>query len=116
MENVSFDFKVLANSIPNIGGKPLYFNHLAEISKGANKLGVLKMDVDNLGLIFSKGFAQIGGASISRISSLSFYLDLFFSGMINQIVSKFCFTEELQPDVECEIKELEFVNEEIEQY
>lgn len=111
MENVSFDFKVLGNSIPNIGGKPLYFNHLAEISKGANKLGVLKMDVDNLGLIFSKGFAQIGGASISRISSLSFYLDLFFSGMINQIVSEFCFTEELQQDVECEIKELEFVNE-----
>lgn len=92
-ENVSFDFKVLGNSIPNINGKPLYFNHLAEVSKGANKLGVLKMDVDNLGRIFSQGFDKLGdenqGASISRISSLSFYMDLFFSGKINQIVDKF---------------------------
>lgn len=107
-ENVSFDFKVLGNSIPNINGKPLYFNHLAEISKGANKLGVLKMDVDNLGLIFSKGFSDIGGASISRISSLSYYLDLFFSGRINQIVNKFNFTTETIPDVEFEMKEIEF--------
>lgn len=92
-KNVSFDFKVLGNSIPNINGKPLYFNHLAEISKGANKLGVLKMDVDNLGKIFSQGFNHLRennqGASISRISSLSFYMDLFFSGRINQIADKF---------------------------
>ena len=111
-ENVSFDFKVLGNSIPNIHGKPLYFNHLAEISKGANKLGVLKMDVDNLGLIFSQGFKHLndgeGGASISRISSLSFYLDLFFSGRINQIVDKFSFTTGLVDDVESAMVELDF--------
>lgn len=107
-DNVSYDFKVLANNIPNINGKTLYFNHLAEISKGANKLGVLKMDVDNLGLIFSKGFADIGGASISRISSLSFYLDLFFSGRINQVVSKFNFTTDTVDDVLFEQKEIEF--------
>ena len=109
-ENVSFDFKVIGNSIPNINGTPLYFNHLAEISKGGNKLGVLKMDVDNLGMIFSSGFNRIGGASISRISSLSFYLDLFFSGRINQIVDKFNFTTDLPKDIESEIKELEFVD------
>lgn len=92
-KNVSFDFKVFANNVPNIKGKPLYFNHLAQLSKGANKLGVLKMDVDNLGRIFSQGFNHLGegGASISRISSLSFYMDLFFSGRINQILSKFKF-------------------------
>ena len=110
-DNVSFDFKVIGNSIPNIDGNPLYFNHLAEIAKGANKLGVLKMDVDNLGLIFSKGFEHIGGASISRISSLSFYMDLFFSGRINQIVDKFNFTTELPKDMECEVKEIEFIDE-----
>lgn len=115
-DNISFDFKVIGNSIPNIGGNPLYFNHLADISKGANKLGVLKMDVDNLGLIFSKGFNNIGGASISRISSLSFYLDLFFSGRINQIVEKFNFTSELPQDMECEMKEIEFVDEDNEVY
>lgn len=92
-KNVSFNFKVIGNSIPHLGKNVLYFNHLAEISKGANKLGILKMDVDNLGKIFSKGFHNLyddkEGSSISRISSLSFYMDLFFSGKINQIVEKF---------------------------
>ena len=55
------------------------------------------MDVDNLGRIFSRGFDNLkeeGGASISRISSLSFYIDMFFSGYINQIISKFKFFDE----------------------
>lgn len=114
-ENASFDFKVLGNSIPNINSKPLYFNHLAEISKGASKLGVLKMDVDNLGRIFSQGFNNLGedkqGASISRISSLSFYMDLFFSGEINQIVDKFkVYTDTLGYDNLFIKKELKFDN------
>lgn len=114
-ENVSFDFKVLGNSIPNIAGKPLYFNHLAEISKGASKLGILKMDVDNLGKIFSQGFHNLGdenqGASISRISSLSFYMDLFFSGKINQIVDKFkVYTDTLGHDDLFTKRELTFDN------
>ena len=112
--NVSFDFKVIGNSIPSIDNTPLYFNHLAEISKGSNKLGVLKMDVDNLGLIFSQGFKHLnngdGGASISRISSLSFYLDLFFSGRINQIVEKFNFTTELPQDNKSREITLNFVD------
>lgn len=112
-DNVSFDFKVIGNSIPNIDGTPLYFNHLAEISKGADKLAVLKMDVDNLGLIFSKGFKHLGegSTSISRISSLSFYLDLFFSGRINQIAEKFVFTKELPEDMDVLIKKIDFQTE-----
>ncbi|WP_295613673.1 type III-A CRISPR-associated protein Cas10/Csm1 [uncultured Methanobrevibacter sp.] len=89
-DNVSFDFKFLGNNVPNIKGKPLYFQHLAQISKGANKLGILKMDVDNLGTIFSDGFNHLDkGASISKISSLSFYMDVFFSGVINTLVNKY---------------------------
>ena len=89
-DNVSFDFKFLGNNVPNIKGKPLYFQHLAQISKGANKLGILKMDVDNLGRIFSDGFKHLDkGASISKISSLSFYMDVFFSGVINTLVNKY---------------------------
>lgn len=92
-DNVSFDFKFLGNNVPNIKGQPLYFEHLAKISKGANKLGVLKMDVDNLGKIFSNGFNHLNKdnnfSSISRVSSLSFYLDLFFSGLINEILDEF---------------------------
>lgn len=116
-DNVSFDFKVFGNSIPKFDKMPLYFNHLAEISKGSNKLGVLKMDVDNLGRIFSNGFDKLtednpeleSGASISRISSLSFYLDLFFSGRINQIVSEFNYSTIPIDDEKCDRKvELDF--------
>ena len=89
-DNVSFDFKFIGNNVPNINGMPLYFQHLAQISKGANKLGILKMDVDNLGSIFSDGFNHLPtGSSISKVSSLSFYMDLFFSGVINNIIKKY---------------------------
>ena len=113
-DNVSFDFKFIGNNVPNIKGKPLYFQHLAQISKGSDKLGILKMDVDNLGTIFSEGFNHLDkGASISKISSLSFYMDVFFSGVINTLVNKYrVYTspetlddyEEIQLDFDGEIK------------
>lgn len=93
-DNVSFSFSFMGNTIPNFKKyyhMPLYFEHLAEISKGSNKLGVLKMDVDNLGLILSEGLREVYGnnCSISRISSLSSQLDMFFSGFVNNIASDF---------------------------
>ena len=88
--NISFDFKFIGNNVPNIDkNRTLYFEHLAQCSKGSNKLGVLKMDVDNLGKIFSQGFNHLDNSNISRISSLSFNMDLFFSGFINSIVEEF---------------------------
>lgn len=93
-DNVSFSFSFIGNTVPNFKKyyhMPLYFEHLAEISKGSNKLGVLKMDVDNLGLILSEGLREVYGnnCSISRISSLSSQLDMFFSGFVNNIASDF---------------------------
>ncbi|ALT68969.1 type III-A CRISPR-associated protein Cas10/Csm1 [Methanobrevibacter millerae] len=85
--NVSFDFKFLGNNVPSINDNILYFEHLAQCSKGSKKLGVLKMDVDNLGKIFSQGFDK--SINISKSSSLSFNMDLFFSGLINNIVNEF---------------------------
>ncbi len=90
--NVSFTFSFLANTVPvssDIG--TLSFEHLAKLSKGSDKLGVLKMDVDNLGLIFSKGFTseEDDKMSISRVSTLSSYMDFFFSGLINKIASEY---------------------------
>lgn len=96
--NVSFSFSFMGNTVPNLGHfvenhqyMPLYFEHLAKISNGANKLGVLKMDVDNLGLIFSEGLKESydENLGISRVSSLSSQLDMFFSGFVNNIASKF---------------------------
>ncbi|SFL80097.1 CRISPR-associated protein Csm1 [Methanobrevibacter olleyae] len=99
LEKISFSFSFLANTVPKHPKEgPLYFEHLAQISKGSNKLGVLKMDVDNLGQVFNKGFDEliegvdgehISGMSISRMSTLSSQLDLFFSGFVNEIASNY---------------------------
>lgn len=64
-------------------GEPLTFNDFAEKSQGLKQLGILRMDVDNLGRIFTKGFAQ--KASISRVTTLSRSLALFFGGYLNII-------------------------------
>ena len=101
-DKLSFSFSFVGNVVPQYpNNPPLYFEHLAQISKGADKLGILKMDVDDLGLIFSKGFNHIKciksnndnegtvGTSISRISTLSSQLDLFFSGIINKLAEEF---------------------------
>lgn len=83
---VSFGFKFLGNSAP-IGnnGDVLEFEEIASLSTGAKYLGILKMDVDYLGLLFSLG---IDNPSISRISTLSSNLEIFFGGWLNKICEK----------------------------
>lgn len=48
------------------------------------RLGVLRMDVDNLGSIFQKGIAP-ERATLSRYAALSRSFDFFFSGYLNTI-------------------------------
>jgi len=62
----------------------LSFDDIAEKSKGDKKLAFLKLDVDNLGNIFSKGLGK--SSTVSRITSLSRMLALFFEGYINHII------------------------------
>ena len=57
------------------------FSQLAAASEGGEFLGILKGDVDRLGMIFNLGLQK--EASFSRIATLSRMLDLFFSGWIN---------------------------------
>ena len=64
-------------------GDALTFNDFADHSKGLKRLGVLRMDVDNLGRIFTKGLYK--KASISRVTTLSRSLVLFFGGYLNTI-------------------------------
>lgn len=49
-----------------------------------SRLGILRMDVDNLGKIFQKGISP-ERATLSRYATLSRSLDYFFSGYINLI-------------------------------
>lgn len=73
------------NDLPRQDEKALYYDQLAggnEVS--LKRLGILRMDVDSLGLIFKEGFAD-GNRTFSRYSSLSRSLDYFFKGYINTI-------------------------------
>lgn len=71
------------------------FEAIAQCSKGIKRLGILRMDVDNLGTIFSKGLVnyahQVGTHdgrfhSLARITTLSWQLRLFFEGILPRLV------------------------------
>lgn len=67
-------------------GNPRTFDDLAKPIRGKfERWGVLRMDVDNLGLVFRNGFGE--SASLSRIASLSFMLRLFFEGWLPKLAS-----------------------------
>lgn len=63
-------------------GEPLHFGAIAACSSGAERIGILKADVDRLGLIFGLG---IKPASISRAAALSGATDLLFAGWLNRM-------------------------------
>lgn len=95
------------NYLPlNAEGEPVTFDYLAGTrtvkaqEPAFKRLGVLRMDVDNLGLIFSQGFRRPSiqspeksnplesftePYSLSRVTTLSSMLDLFFSGYLNHL-------------------------------
>ncbi|AFH48904.1 Putative hydrolase [Ignavibacterium album JCM 16511] len=50
---------------------------------GIERLGVLRLDVDNLGLIFKDGFGK--HATFGRVVQLSSMLDFFFSHYLNKL-------------------------------
>lgn len=55
--------------------------------KAFSRLGILRMDVDNLGTLFIRGLDE-SRRTFSRLSSLSRQLDWFFKGYINTILAK----------------------------
>lgn len=74
-------FKFSAINVP----AGLEFDEMAEASQGdKRKLGLLKMDVDNLGKIFIHGLPK-NERSISRLATLSRMFRLFFEGYLNTL-------------------------------
>jgi len=65
-------------------GELVTFDKMAEAGSGAHKLGILRMDVDNLGSIFVRGLGE-SRRTFSRYSVLSRSLDYFFKGYLNHI-------------------------------
>ncbi len=85
--------RVTANYVPtNDYGDVLTFEDIAKKSDGEELLGVLKADVDSLGVLFSSGFKDSKALTISRVSSLSWMLDFFFSAFLPH------FLQEKYPD------------------
>lgn len=77
-------------------GKIIDFDTLAEKAKartGTKKIAALKLDVDNLGNIFSKGFEE--NLILSLYSRLSFDFNLFFSGIVEKLREDDKFKEEI---------------------
>lgn len=86
-KSVCFGFKFFGNTAPTQKRtfEVLDFDDISQLSEGAQLLGVLKMDVDHLGLIFGQGIQSL---SISRFATLSGRFDLFFGGWLNEICKR----------------------------
>jgi len=71
-------------------GEIKHFGILAEQSEGAHYLGILRMDMDNLGRIFRDGFVRkvvnelFDYGTFSRKHSLSTLLSVFFEGWVGE--------------------------------
>ena len=61
------------------------FDELVQDSQGLKRLGILRMDVDNLGQLFRTGFSK-ERRTIAAMTAMSFYLDMFFQGAINRVM------------------------------
>jgi CRISPR-associated protein Csm1 len=91
---ISFSFKYFGQYTPkNENDIVIEFEELAknnyEDKNGLSYplLGIMRLDVDNLGSIFEFGIGN--KCSFSRIASLSRELDLFFNGYINELAKEF---------------------------
>lgn len=82
--------KYLANNRAKDGEEILSFNDIAERSQGRKALGVLKADVDMLGFLFADGLRKGDRhyGTISRVSTMSHMLEMFFSGYVNALLIK----------------------------
>ncbi len=73
------------------------FQEIAETAQGVHRLGVLRMDVDNLGRIFRQGLNHYHHTwmkdtkvfhSLGRITTLSWQLAFFFGGLVPKFINQ----------------------------
>ncbi len=64
-------------------GRVKPFSVLAHQAQGIRRLGVLRMDVDNLGKLFQEGLGP--RATLSRVAGLSFAVSLYFEGWVGAL-------------------------------
>lgn len=82
--STAFGYRFLGNYAPADSEGPKDFDALAKMdSENYPLLGILRMDVDSLGFVFSMGLGN--SKSLSRLATLSREMDLFFQGYINKL-------------------------------
>jgi len=86
MRGVGRGYKFMAMTMPRQDSNVISFDILSQLSKGADKLGLAKGDVDNLGYIMHSGIIP---AKIWSATNLSSLLDAFFAGYLNEILRRF---------------------------
>ncbi len=69
-----------------VSGSVKPFEVMEYQSTGIKRLGVLRMDVDNLGKLFSEGLGE--KATLSRVAALSFAVSLFFEGWVEVLAER----------------------------
>ncbi len=79
------EFRDKVDDLP-VAGSVKPFSVLEKESKGIERLGVLRMDVDNLGDIFASGLGE--RATLSRVAALSFAISLYFEGWVGCIAGE----------------------------
>nr|6KC0_A Chain A, CRISPR system single-strand-specific deoxyribonuclease Cas10/Csm1 (subtype III-A),CRISPR system single-strand-specific deoxyribonuclease Cas10/Csm1 (subtype III-A) [synthetic construct] len=73
------------------GGVAMEFGDYVKRASGIARLGVLRLDVDNLGQAFTHGFMEQGNGkfnTISRTAAFSRMLSLFFRQHINYVLAR----------------------------
>lgn len=79
----SYDFRTFRSvTAQENSEKTADYDYLAEASDGVKWLGALRMDVDNLGAVFTE---KLDNATISRLGTLSEAMRLFFEGYVPQL-------------------------------
>ena len=85
--STTFGYRFLGNEAPKASDGPLDFEELAKMdSEQYPLLGIVRMDVDSLGLVFQIGLGE--RKSLSRLSTLSREMDMFFQGYINKLADE----------------------------
>ena len=87
----SYDFRIFkpvtaTRHDPKDPEKIADYNYLAEASEGVKWLGALRMDVDDLGTVFTE---KLDNATISRLATLSESLRLFFEGYVPSLCREY---------------------------
>jgi len=88
---IGYGFRFVGNYTPKVNDRVMMFEELAGINQNGqalnySQLGVMRLDIDDLGAIFAKGLEP--GSNFDRMACLSRELQLFFAGYFNHLAAK----------------------------